>query len=161
MKLASKFNPRILLSLFFAAIALYAIVGASEWPTHTRIFPQMAAGGLLVFSIIQIVKDLLETRGPAARIMDFQFAEGVDPAVARRRMAMVWGWLVGLPLAVWLLGFSIAIPAVTFAYLKFQGKESWLLSIILAAGAYLFYFALFVSFLHTPVPRPFLFKLFD
>lgn len=161
MKPGYKFNPRILLSLFFALIAVYAIVASTQWPAHTRLFPQMAAGGLLLFSVVQIVKDLLGPTGPGARIMDFQFAEGTDPAVARRRMAQVWGWLLGLPVAIYLVGFSIAIPLVTFAYLKVQGREGWLLSIILAAAAYLFYYGLFENFLHIPTPRPYLFRLFD
>jgi hypothetical protein len=161
MKSGYKFNPRILLSLFFAAVALYAIVVSSGWPPHTRIFPQMAAGGLLVFSLVQVVKDVFGPAGPGARIMDFQFAEGIDPDVARRRMALIWGWLLGLPLAIWLIGFSFAIPLVTFAYLKFQGKEGWLLSVALAAAAYLFYFGLFEKFLHIPTPDPFLFRIFS
>lgn len=156
-----KFNPRILLSAFFAMVAVYAIIASSEWATHTRIFPQMAAGGLLFLSVLQIIKDVLGPGGKGARIMDFQFAEGTDPAVARRRMAAVWGWLLGLPFAIWLVGFPIAIPAVTFAYLKFQGRESWIMSIVLAGAAYLFYFGLFENFLHIPVPNPFLFRLFS
>ena len=161
MKPRFKFNPRIILSVCFALLAVYAIVASTQWPAHTRLFPQMAAGGLLVFSLIQVLKDVLGPGGPGARVMDFQFAEGTDPAVARRRMAAVWGWLVGLPLAIWLIGFAIAIPVVTFAYLKFQGREGWLLSIVLAAAAYLFYFGLFENFLQIPSPRPFLFRMFS
>lgn len=160
MKLKPKFNARILLSLAFMAIALYAFITAGQWASHTRLFPQMAAGGLLIFSAWQILKDLFGPSGPGARIMDFQFAEGIPPAIARRRMAIIWAWMISLPVAVWLVGFSVAIPLLTFAYLKVQGREGWLLSVGLAAIAYLFYWGLFVEFLHIPVPNPVLFRMF-
>ena len=160
MKSGLKFRPRILLSLFFVALALYAIIVAAQWPAHTRLFPQMAAGGLLIFAVWQIAKDVFGPLGPGARIMDFQFGEDAPPDVGRR-MTIIWAWLVGFPLAIWLIGFAIAIPALTFAYLKFQGREGWAMSIGLAAGAFLFYWGLFVQFLHIPVPDPFLFRLFS
>ena len=53
---------------------------------------------------------------------------------------------------IWLLGFPIAIPLMMFAYLKFQGGESWVLSITLTVVAWLFFYVLFVRLLHLPFP---------
>jgi hypothetical protein len=53
---------------------------------------------------------------------------------------------------LWLLGFNIGIPLMVFSYLKFQSKESWKVSIILTAIAFVFFYALFVKVLTLPFP---------
>ena len=64
----------------------------------------------------------------------------------------MFAWLVGFFFAIWLLGFPIAIALMMFTYLKFQGGESWVLSITLTIIAWLFFYGLFVRLLNLPFP---------
>ncbi len=141
------------LSLFFAAVALWALLGAKDWSASTRFFPFIAAFPLLALSLVQLVKELKGAAGKTEKAMDFQFSKGRDPAVARRRTFTMFAWLLGFALAVWLSGFHIAIPLTVFLFLKIQGHESWTLSLSLTAVAYLFFWGLFDRLLHLPFPE--------
>ena len=89
--------------------------------------------------------------------MDFQFTKAIEPAVARKRAIIMFGWLLGFFLLVWLLGFEYGIPIMVFSYLKFQSNESWLLSTILTVLAFIFFYVLFVKLLTLPFPQGLIF----
>ena len=84
--------------------------------------------------------------------MDFQFTKEIDPITARKRAITMFLWLFGFFAAIWLLGYSIAIALMMFTYLKFQGRESWTISITLTVVAWLAFYGLFVRLLTLPFP---------
>jgi len=53
--------------------------------------------------------------------------------------------------SVWLLGFTITIPLMVFAYLR-SYKERWVLSVTLTILAWVFFYMLFVRLLNLPFP---------
>ena len=53
----------------------------------------------------------------------------IAPEVERQRTLSILGWTVGFFLAIWLLGFSYAVPLTIFLYLKFVGNEKWPITI--------------------------------
>ena len=57
-------------------------------------------------------------------------------------------------------GFVVAIALVTFLYLKVAARESWRMSVGLAAGAGLSFYVLFVYLLNVPAPYGPLIRLF-
>ncbi len=85
--------------------------------------------------------------------MDFQFTKEIDAATARKRAIVMFAWLFGFFLLIWLLGFTIGIPLMVFSYLKFQAGESWVLSIVLTVIAVMFFWMLFVKLLTLPFPE--------
>ena len=84
-------------------------------------------------------------------------SQDVDPTMARRRALITFAWIFGFFLLIWLVGFSIAIPAMVFGYLKIQSREPWLISIVLTAVASLVFWALFVWLLTLPFPQGIIF----
>jgi hypothetical protein len=148
-----RFNPRILVTLFFLGAGAYAVFAARDWPDNVRLFPWLAGFGLVAMSLIQLVIDIREPAGKVTKVMDFEFAEGVDPQVARRRVANIAGWIVGFAIAIWLIGFHIAIPLMLFGYLRFQGKETLILSISLTALTWVLFWGVFEKLLHLPFPQ--------
>ena len=64
-----------------------------------------------------------------------------DPSVDRR-----------LFVAIWLLGFPYAVPLVILLYLKFAGRESWLITAIVTFFAWLFFWGLFREAAERAVP---------
>jgi len=145
------------LSLFFAALAAWAIFAARDWPFYARLFPWMTAIPLLVLSLVQLGIDLKESPAKATKVMDFEFSSGVEAAVARQRTLNILAWVFGFALGIWLVGFEIAIPLTVFLYLKFQGREGWLLSMTLTAIAFVFFWGIFDRLLHLPMPEARLF----
>jgi hypothetical protein len=113
--------------------------------------------------IILAIAQVLDLKGVKAKQssdgtpMDFQFTQGVDPALARRRTFNIFGWILGFFLAIWLIGFAITVPLLVFTYLKIQSAENWRISIILSAVAWLIFYGLFVRTLHLPFPEGLIF----
>lgn len=127
---------------------------------QARLYPWAIGIPMLVLAFIQVI---LELRGYKAKQpsdaapMDFQFTKAIEPAVAKKRAIIMFGWLLGFFLLVWLLGFEYGIPIMVFSYLKFQSNESWLLSTILTVLAFIFFYVLFVKLLTLPFPQGLIF----
>jgi hypothetical protein len=128
---------------------------AQDWRMQARLYPYAIGIPMLILAIVQVILDLKGHKAKAsadATPMDFQFTKDIDPVTARKRTFIMFGWLVGLFFAIWLLGFPIAITLMMFTYLKFQGRESWGLSIALTVIAWFCFWGLFVKLLHLPFP---------
>lgn len=125
---------------------------------QARLYPWAIGIPMLILAAIQVILDFKgvkakqSTDGAPPTPMDFQFTQEVEPAIAKKRAITMFGWLFGFFVAVLLVGFSIAIPLMMFTYMKFQGKESWVLSLVLTAIAFVFYYGLFVRVLNLPFP---------
>ena len=127
---------------------------------QARLYPWAIGIPMLILAFVQVILDLKgykakETTDGAP--VDFQFTQAIDPGTARKRAIIMFGWLLGFFLLVWLLGFEYGIPIMVFAYLKFQSKESWLLSITLTVAAFVFFWILFVKLLTLPFPQGLIF----
>jgi len=80
--------------------------------------------------------------------MDLRERPPVTPEARR-----AWGilaWMVGFIVLVLLLGFPLAVPVFVLGYLVTSGRESWLLSAVLAAAAWGAFYLLFQRLLHFP-----------
>jgi hypothetical protein len=64
--------------------------------------------------------------------MDFGFRSGDDPEGERGRFLRICCFIVALYLAIWLVGFHIAMPLGILIYVRVYGKMSWVGSIGLA-----------------------------
>jgi Tripartite tricarboxylate transporter TctB family len=129
---------------------------AQEWRMQARLYPWAIGIPMLILAIVQVILDLkgVQAKQSAdATPMDFQFTKGIDPATAKKRTIIMFSWLFGFFFGIWLLGFPIAIALMVFTYLKFQGGESWGLSIMLTVIAWLAFWGLFVKLLTLPFPE--------
>jgi putative tricarboxylic transport membrane protein len=129
---------------------------AQDWRMQARLYPWAIGIPMVILAIVQVILDLkgIQAKQSAdATPMDFQFSKGTDPIVARKRTIIMFTWLFGFFLGIWLLGFPIAIALMVFTYLKFQGREPWGLSIILTVIAWLVFWGLFVKLLTLPFPE--------
>ena len=62
-------------------------------------------------------------------------------------------------MAIWLLGFSYAVPLTILLYLKVAGNESWLMTASVTFFSWLFYWSLFEKLLNVPFPDGYLISL--
>ena len=59
-----------------------------------------------------------------------------------------------------LVGFQIAVPLLVFLYLRLQGKESWLFTLVFTAAVWACFYGLFDLLLHLHFPDGWLFSGF-
>jgi Tripartite tricarboxylate transporter TctB family len=151
-----KIRPAAIFS--FCALVFFCVwvYLAHEWRLQARLYPWAIGIPMLILAIVQVILDLKGVQAKQssdATPVDFQFTKEIDPATAKKRAIIMFSWLAGFLLAIWLLGFPIAIALMMFTYLKFQGGESWVLSIALTVVAWLAFWGLFVKLLTLPFPE--------
>ena len=150
-----KVRPQAIFSLAFAIFFIIFVYEAQEWRLQARLYPWAIGIPMLILAIIQVILDVrgVERKQKDAAPVDFQFAQAIDPDLARKRTFNIFGWLFGFFIGIWLLGFSITIPLMVFSYLKIQSGEKWWLSLTLTAIAGSFFWFLFVWLLNLPFPE--------
>jgi hypothetical protein len=144
------------LALAIMAVSGYGIVAAWSWPWKAALFP--LAIGIPLFGLAAI-EALWTLFGSTARTetKDFQLSEHLPPRETLRRTGIAAAWILGFFAAILLLGFPIAVAVFVFAYLKFQGGESWLFSVVFTAATWGVFYGLFDRLLHLPFPAGWLF----
>jgi len=149
-----RFQPKLVVSLLFVGFTGVFLWVGKDWPFEARLFPWLVAIPAFVLALAEFGRDLTTASGKArGQILDFQFAEGIDPSVARPRMLNIMAWIFGILAGVWLVGVEITMTGMTFAYLKFQGGERWGITLILTFIAWLFVRVLFIEFMYLPFPE--------
>lgn len=149
-----KVRPQAIFSFVFVIFFIVFVYQALEWRMQARLYPMAIGIPMLVLAVIQVILDLkgVERKQTDAAPVDFQFAQIVDPVLARKRTFNIFGWLIGFFIGIWLLGFTITIPLMVFTYLKVQSNEKWMISVILTTVAWAFFYFLFVKLLLLPFP---------
>jgi hypothetical protein len=61
-------------------------------------------------------------------------------------------WMLAFFAGVVLLGFPLAVPLFVLLYLKCQGGEGWVLSIVITVIVAAVFYGLFDAMLHLPFP---------
>ncbi len=146
-----RLSGRVLFSGAVALLAAWALAETVGWPIKTALYPRAIGIPLLVLAGAETLLSLRrDDQAHAGGAMDFALSEEVAPGLAARRTIGMIAWIGGFYLAVILIGFPRAIPLFVFAYLKGQGKEAWIISILLPALAWLGFDLLFVRLLHIP-----------
>jgi putative tricarboxylic transport membrane protein len=151
-----KIKPAALFSIAAFIFFCVFVYQAQGWRMQARLYPWAIGIPMLILALIQVIMDLKGVKAKQsadATPMDFQFAQDIDPAIAKKRAITMFGWLLGFFVAIVLFGFPIAIPLMMFTYMRFQGKESWVLSIVLTVIAWFFFYGLFVKLLNLPFPE--------
>lgn len=144
------------LALAIMALSAYGIYSALDWPLKSKLFPLVIAIPLFCLATAEALWVLFGKEG-AGSASDFKLSQDQPAEVARRRTLLAAGWAIGFFAMIVLLGFPIAVAVLVFAYLKVQGKEGWLFSIVFTAAVWFFFYGLFELLLHMHFPDGWLF----
>ncbi len=139
------------LGLGIMIISAWAVVSAMHWPWKAALFPLVLGIPVFCMAAAEVLWTLFgsTTRG---EVMDFQLSSHLPDKVTRSRMLVAIGWMLGLFVAVVLLGFPIAVPLFVFLYVKLQGREGWRLSLVFTLVVWGIFYGLFDRLLHLPFP---------
>jgi putative tricarboxylic transport membrane protein len=151
-------------ALFTTAIII--VLALALWQSRNfgyraGLFPWVIGTPTLILGLGQLVRDLYgkKKKKIAGLAESVETHIDVEPAVARQRTINILCWTVGFFVAIWLLGFSYAVPLTVFLYLKFAGKEKWPITIAVTFFTWLFYWSLFEWLLSVPFPDGLLIEL--
>lgn len=139
------------LALGIMAISGYGVIAAWSWPWKAALFPLVIGIPVFCLAAAETLWVLLGTT-ERGETRDFQLSDHLPPRETLRRTGVAFGWILGFFAAIVLLGFPVAVPLFVFLYLKLQGKEGWLFSVVFTAAAWLFFYGLFDRLLHLPFP---------
>ena len=142
---------RVLLAVFAAGVAIYAVYASFGWPFRTALFPRLIAIPLFLLAIAEVVMALtLGEQKNRSHAVDFELTNSVEPALAARRTLSIIVWIFGFLVLILAAGFPLAVPIFVFLYLKLAGRESWGLAVVLTFVAWILVEGLFVRFLNIP-----------
>ena len=137
---------------------LIIVLSAALWQSRNfgyraGLFPWVIGTPVLVLCIAQLIYDLQGKSNPVKTPEPGDADFGLPEGEAQLRTFKISFWILLFFLFIWLFGFSLAVPAATFLYLRFGGKENWLPTIIVSAVAALFFYGVFDYTLNIPFPR--------
>jgi hypothetical protein len=135
-------NIHILIPLVVAVAMMAVVAIASGYPYLQAKLSVIFSGGLvLVLALVQLVRELRAAKQSAEEPKAKHKAQeqSASPAVYGLEAA----WMAGFALAIYLLGFLIAIPLYICAYMKSHGAR-WLASILTGVLMAVFCYVIFV-----------------
>jgi putative tricarboxylic transport membrane protein len=149
---------RPLFALFWIVVFMYVLretlVVIRPEDERPAIFPLIIAIPSLALAILAFGQEFLTIlRRGASEANGSGTTLSLDSALVRLRAASIVGWMLGFFLAIWLLGFNIAVPVATFLYLKVGSRERWPITACLTLVAWLFFYGVFDYTLHLPFPK--------
>jgi len=140
------------LAIVIMVLAGWGTLSALAWPLKAKLFPLVIGIPLFCLAAAEALWTLFGRQGARQAAADFQLSTDQAPEVARRRTLVAAAWTIGFFVLIVLLGFQIAVPVLVFAYLKLQGKEGWIFTIVFTAAVWGFFYGLFDLLLHLPFP---------
>ena len=155
-----KFKPQVLVTVVLLIFFIVFVYQAFDWRLQARLYPWAIGFPMIVLALVHIFNELRENDDKTEPTQSqnvpvdrgFSSYEHLEPGVALKRTLTMFGWIFGFLVAIWLFGFRLMVPAFVFLYLKVQSRESWTLSIVLTACAWLLFWGLFDWLLSLPFP---------
>ena len=77
----------------------------------------------------------------------------LSPATVRHRAYVYFGWCIGYFAVAWLIGLLPSMAIFLVGYIRFHGRESWLMTLAVSAGTWVLTYILFHRVLHVPWPQ--------
>ena len=152
-------STSLALALAIMALSAWGVFSALDWPWKAKLFPLVIGIPLFCLATAEALW-VIFGKQDAAAAADFKLSEGLERNVVQRRTALAAAWMIGFFALIVLVGFPIAVPVLVFVYLKVQGKEGWLFSVVFTAAVWGFFYGLFDLLLHLHFPEGWLLSWF-
>lgn len=143
-------NSQALFGLAVLLAGIWALAATRDWPFNTALYPRVIGVPLVVLAAIEVVLSLRGAAEGERQAVDTSLSDSLPANVAVRRTVAAFAWIIGFFLAIVLLGFPVAVPLFVLANLRLQGRESWVLSFVLAGAAWMVFYLVFDRVLHLP-----------
>ncbi len=111
------------------AIALVVIVLSLGMPFSSRLLPLVSGIAIFLLSAIKLRQEFSSRDRTGEAVAEDEVEKREASKATRRGSLLAFTWLIGFVLALYLLGFLVAIPLFIFSYMKSHGTR-WRTSII-------------------------------
>jgi len=157
---AIRFGAATLFTTVVIVVLALALWQSRNFGYRAGLFPWVIGIPTLILALGQLGRDLYGKKKKSAVGLAESVETHVDiaPEVERQRTLSIIGWTLGFFVAIWLIGFSYAVPLTIFLYLKFA-NEKWPITIAVTFFSWLFYWSLFERLLNVPFPEGLLIEL--
>jgi putative tricarboxylic transport membrane protein len=158
---AVRFGAAALFTAIVIVVLALALWQSRNFGYRAGLFPWVIGTPTLLLALGQLGRDVYGKKKRSAGGLAESVETHVDiaPEIERQRTLSMIAWTVGFFVAIWLLGFSYAVPLTIFLYLKLAGHEKWPITIAVTFFSWLFYWSLFERLLNVPFPEGLLFEL--
>ena len=156
-ELIVKIRPGSWVLIVILAITLFFALSLFSYKSLKAILvPAIACGLILVLGAVQLRRELIASAK----------ADGVKTADEKTKRTPVrylkgYGWLAGLTVAIYLIGFIYSIFFLLFLFLRFNGKKSWFKSLTIAILGTAVFWLSFVYWLQTDLWGGVIFSWFN
>ncbi|WP_025596487.1 tripartite tricarboxylate transporter permease [Burkholderia sp. WSM2230] len=154
-------KPEDLVYVFFIGVGVYMLVTAQSWLLMARIGPTVIASILVIAGTCSLLYKVFVIPAHAAAApagggihMDVSSDHGekLPNRVTLMRAAKFFGWFIAFLVCMSLIGMIPTVPLIIVAYMRIEGRESWRLSLILAACVTALIYGVFDQIIHIPWP---------
>jgi putative tricarboxylic transport membrane protein len=154
-----RFGPAVWFTLVTILLLALALWQSRNFGFRAGLFPWVIGIPTLILAFAQLGRDLYGKK--KKKVAEYQEAPGeeVTPQETRQRTLSIIIWTVAFFLAIWILGFSYAVPITILAYLIIAAKEKWPIVVGVTFFTWLFYWGLFEKLLNVPFPEGLLISL--
>jgi TctA family transporter len=146
-------------TLVVIAILALALWQSRNFGFRAGLCPWVIGIPTLILAVAQLGRDLYGKKKKKELYPGEIPETEVSPEDTKQRTISIILWTIGFFVAIWLLGFSYAVPLTILLYLKLAGHERWPLSIAVTFFSWLFYWGLFERMLNVPFPEGLLIEL--
>jgi hypothetical protein len=143
-------------ALFFLLVGLFGIIqslGFRYW--ESMALPLGISSVIFILAAVEVTREL-RRRDKEEAAPEGKPGSRMKGKLDMRKLGVMFGWAAGFCLAIYLLGFYIAIPIFAFSYLKWRGR-GWLVAVIFAIALLAFSYAVFSIGLKVPLYKGLIF----
>lgn len=113
--------------MIIALVVILSSLGMKHW--KCKLLPLVLSGTIFILGAIELRKEILAGDEATATIMEEATSETRESRKILHGYLLTGAWVIGFLLAIYLLGFIIAIPLFTLSYMKLH-DTTWLVAII-------------------------------
>lgn len=156
-----QFGAAALFTVVIAILLTLALWQSRNFGYRAGLFPWVIGTPTLILALGQLARDVYgkKKKKIAGLAESVETHIEIAPEIVRQRTLAILLWTIGFFVAIWLLGFSYAVPLTLLLYLKFGGNEKWPMTIAVTFFTWLFYWSLFERLLNVPFPEGLLIEL--
>ena len=153
------FGPSALFTLSVVVLLALALWQSRNFGFRAGLFPWAIGIPTIILACAQLARDLYGKKTKTSADISASVEHEVTPAEVKRRTISIILWTVGFFVAIWLLGFSYAVPLTMLAYLALSARERWTMVLSVSFFTWLFYWGLFEKMLNVPFPEGLLIRM--
>ncbi len=139
-----KFNFKLLFSLALTVVLIAFVAVSTTFNAQARMMPLIIGVPVLLLALAQLwleVREAMERQDEARQ----QVQLPAEPAVqGHRHTLVIYGWVVAMFGAVYLVGFVITTFFYPLLYMRIVGHRSWRMSAGISLGALAFLYIVMI-----------------